>query len=161
MRVRERKRAGVTLIEMMMVVLIISLVAGLSFPSVTSGLDSIRMRSAADSVAAFLTLSANQVERREEPLELVFSRGDNLLAARGLRGKFHRELALPEGVMLRGVLPMAQDDLAGTRTILIFPGASVPQIGVVLENSRGQRRVVTLDPISGVARVEEPKQPAQ
>lgn len=154
---RGDRRAGVTLIEMMMVVLIISLVAGLSFPSVTTGLDSIRMRSAADSVAAFLTAAANQVERREEPLELVFSRNENLLAARGLRGRYHREFALPDGVLLRGVLPATDADFSGVRTILIFPGASVPQIGVVLENRRGQRRVVQLDPITGMAKVEEPR----
>ena len=139
-----------------MVVLIISLVAGISFPSVNSGLDSIRMRSAADSVASFLVIAANQVERREEPVELQFSRRDNTLSARGLRGKFERELALPDGVMLRTVLPELPGEQSAVRSFLIFPGAVVPEISLILENRRGQRRLVRLDPLTGMAKVEDP-----
>ena len=144
------------MMEMLLVVLLISLIAGLSFPSVTTGLDSIRMRSAADSAAAFLSAAATQVERREEPLELVFSKTQNSLEAHGLLGKYNRAIILPDGIRLAGVLPEPPGEPQATRSIVVFPGATVPQITLVLENSRGARRTVQLDPVTGVARVNAP-----
>ena len=45
---------GVTLIEMMIVMAIIAVVVAIAFPSAASGLEAIRLRSAADSVVGFL-----------------------------------------------------------------------------------------------------------
>ena len=73
-------RRGVTLVEMLVVVSIIGLMAAVSFPSVTSGLDSIRLQSAADSVASFVNAAANRAERRQEVTELVIDPKANRLA---------------------------------------------------------------------------------
>lgn len=151
------RRRGVTLIEMMMVVLIVSLIAGISFPAVSSGLDSIRMRSAADSIAAFLSQAVMQVERREEPVELLFSRHENLIALRGLRPGLAREMTLPEGVSLLNVLPDPEGANADVRSILVFPGATFPRVAVLIGNRRGQKRLVRIDPVTGAALVEEPR----
>ena len=61
----KRSRAGVTLIEMMIVVMIIAVIAGVSFPALTSGLSSVRLSSASGSSASFLAAAMNQVDRRE------------------------------------------------------------------------------------------------
>ena len=45
---------GVTLIEMLIVVAIIGLIAGISFPAVSSGVDSLRLVSASDSLVSLL-----------------------------------------------------------------------------------------------------------
>src|SRR5947208_1406758 len=50
-------QAGVTLIEMMIVVTLIALVAGLSYPSLSSGLETLRLRSASDAIVALLNTS--------------------------------------------------------------------------------------------------------
>src|SRR6516225_5000182 len=79
-RVHSRPRnAGVTLIEMMVVVTIIAMLAGVSYPSVSSGIDSVRLRSATDSVATFLNAAVVRAERRQEPMELVISPKTNEL----------------------------------------------------------------------------------
>ena len=41
---------GVTLLEMLIVVALMGLIAGLSYPSVAAGLDTLRMRTASDQV---------------------------------------------------------------------------------------------------------------
>src|SRR5258708_6396905 len=46
--------SGVTLMEMMVVMAIIGLITAISAPSISAGLDSIRMATASDSIAAFL-----------------------------------------------------------------------------------------------------------
>jgi prepilin-type N-terminal cleavage/methylation domain-containing protein len=154
---RRQRQRGVTLIEMMIVVVIVSLLAGITYPSVTSGLDSFRLRSSADSVAAFLNLAVARCEKRQEPVEVTFSKPENVLSLRGLRPGFEKEVVLSEGVHLQSVLPEPVGEPQPVRSLLILPGASFPQIAVVLRNMRGQERMVKLDPVSGVASVAAPK----
>ena len=47
------RQSGVTLIEMMVVVVIVSIIASLSFPALTSGLAGVRLSSASGSAASF------------------------------------------------------------------------------------------------------------
>src|ERR1035437_7634345 len=68
-----RARRGVTLVEMVVVVAIIALIVGLSFPAASAGLDNVRMVSAGDSVATFLNAAVNRAERHQQPVELVIS----------------------------------------------------------------------------------------
>src|SRR5262245_18180418 len=73
---------GVTLIEMIIVVALIGLIAAISFPAVSSGIDSLRMTSASTSIVAFLNSALNRAERRQEPVEVVVSIADNHLTMR-------------------------------------------------------------------------------
>lgn len=157
-----RSRRGVTLMEMMLVVLLISLMAALTFPGVSSGLDSIRMRTAADAVAGLLAQAMVQVERRQEPVELTIARGEGLLSVRGLRPGFHREYRLPEGISIQQVLPSPPAaEPAAVHSLLVFPGATFPRITLVLASTRGHLRHIRVDPVTGVARVEEPPPPGE
>ena len=62
---------GVTIVEMLIVVTIIGLIAGISFPAVTSGIDSLRLASASDSLASFLNGAMNRAERRQDVVEIA------------------------------------------------------------------------------------------
>ena len=139
---------------MVVVVAIIGLIAGISFPAVSAGIDSVRLASAADSVAAFLNSAVNRAERRQQPLELVISPRDNLLSLYSNEPGFTRELRMPEGVRLEAVLPQIPDDQEGARRLILMPGATVPGIGIQIANRRGVRRIVRLDPMTGFPRVE-------
>ncbi len=63
---KKTNQSGVTLIELLIVLMIIAVIAGVSFPALTSGLSSIRLSSASGSAASFLTSAMNRVDRREE-----------------------------------------------------------------------------------------------
>ena len=138
----------------MVVVGIIGLIAGISFPAVSAGIDSVRLASASDSVAAFLNAAVNRAERRQQPLELVISPRDNLISLYSNEPGFMRELRMPEGVRLEAVLPQIPADLEGARRLILMPGATVPGIGIQIANRRGTRRIVRLDPMTGFPRVE-------
>ncbi len=136
-----------------MVVTVIGLMAGLSFPSVSAGLDSVRLRSATDSVASFLNFAVDRSERRQQPMEVVISPKDNLLAMYSTDPGFTRELKLPDGVAIEAVLPK-QEEEQGPRRLILMPGGTVPGIGVQVVNRHGSRRIVHLDPMTGFPRVE-------
>ncbi len=136
-------RAGVTLLEMMIVVVIIAMVAGISFPALTAGLASVRLSSACGSVASFLTSSMNRVDRREEAAAIVVSpKEGNLAVFTAASGeKPERTLDLPQGISIEGDEP---------RRIVLQPGGTVPHVTLILRNDKGARRSVEVDPVSGV-----------
>jgi prepilin-type N-terminal cleavage/methylation domain-containing protein len=152
-----RTRAGVTLIEMVVVVTIVGLITAVMAPSMSAGLDSVRMASATGNVASFLNGAVNRAERRQTAVAVVISIKENKLVMFSNEAGFTREMKMPEGITIEAVLtgdPNGGQD--GTRLLLI-PGASVPGIGVQLINRHGNRRVVRLDPMTGFPRVETPK----
>jgi prepilin-type N-terminal cleavage/methylation domain-containing protein len=147
---RRRTRAGVTLIEMLIVVAIISIIAGLSFPALTSGLGSIRLSSASGSAASFLTSTMNQVERRELAAVVVIAPQENQLAVYTAASgeKPERTLRMPQGISIeRGI------DGDDPRRFLLQPGGTFPRITLVLHNEKGSRRSVRIDPITAVPEI--------
>ena len=150
-----RPRRGVTLVEMVVVVAIIALIVGLSFPAASAGLDNVRMVSAGDSVATFLNAAVNRAERHQQPVELVISPQQGRLTLYSNEPGFTRELKMPDGVWIEAVLPAEEGgDPAQPRRILFIPGATVPGIAIQLGNRRNAHRRVRLDPMTGFPRVE-------
>ena len=142
-KVQKQSQAGVTLIEMLIVMLIISIIAGVSFPALTSGLASVRLTSASGSAASFLTAAMNRVERRELAAAIVIAPKENQVevytAASG--DKPEKTLRMPQGVSIEGDEP---------RRFLLQPGGTFPRITLVLRNEKGSRRSVRIDPATGV-----------
>lgn len=130
---------------MLVVVCIIALMVTITMPSITAGIDSVRLHTATTSVASFLNAAVTRAERRQEAVEVVISPGDNRITMYSSEPGFERELDMPKGVSILGD--------AGA-TLLLLPGASTPGIGIQLGNQRGARRTVRLDPMTGFPRVE-------
>ena len=100
------KSAGVTLVEMLVVVTIVGLVSAVMAPSMMAGLDGVRMASATNNVASFLNSAVNRVERRQQVMEVVISIRENKLMM--MTNEFARELQMPEGIVIEAVLPAQQ-----------------------------------------------------
>jgi prepilin-type N-terminal cleavage/methylation domain-containing protein len=144
--VRSSRQSGVTLLELLIVVTIIGVVAGVSFPAVTSGLAGVRLSSASGSLASFLTSSMNRVDRHEQAAAIVISPRENLVAVytAGSGEKPESRLDLPQGISIDGDEP---------RRYLFLPGGTVPRMTVVLRNEKGARRSVQIDPVTGVPNI--------
>lgn len=138
-----RRKSGVTLIEMLIVVMIIAVIAGVSFPAINAGLAGVRLSTASGSVASFLTSSMTRVDRREEAADIVISPKENAIALYTARSadKPDRRLELPQGIAIEG---------EDARRFLLLPGGAVPRMSIVLRNDRGARRSVQVDPVTGV-----------
>ena len=150
---------GVTLVEMMAVVAIIGLIAAVSFPAVGAGLESVRLLSGSDSIVAFLNSGINRAERRQEPVEITVSIAENSLHMRSMDPAFRKTLVMPEGVTIMRIHPppLGLADEAG-RIFYLFPAGSIPRIGIEISNRRGARRIVRVDPTTGVAQIEQVQQ---
>lgn len=146
---RANKRSGVTLIEMLVVVAIMAIIAGISYPAIASGIDSLRLNAASQSVVAFLNSALNRAERRQQAMEITIDKTENALYLRSAEPGYVRKLELPDGITIAKVLPEA-------RSFLLYPGGTVPRLGVLLVNRRNVERLVQVDPMTGVPQVTKP-----
>ncbi len=140
--------------EMLVVVALIGLIAAISTPAVSAGIDSVRMSSATGSVASFLNAALDRAERRQTAVELVISPRENRLAAWSAEPGFRRELKLPDGITIEALLPRLEDEDLSVRRLLLMPGDTAPGIGIQLANRHGAHRLVRLDPMTGFPHVE-------
>ena len=156
MRAR-RASAGVTLIELLIVVALVSLLIGITFPAVGAGVDSLRLTSASNRIAMFFNTAVNRAERRQQVVELTIQPAENRLVLRSTEPGSERTLDLEEGVRIAAVYPALPQAEQGARRFLLLPGGTAPRIQVELRNRRGDRRLVSVDPITGVPRIEIPQ----
>ena len=147
------------MLEMLVVVAVVGLIVGVSIPSVSAGLDSIRLASTGDAVASFLNGAVTHAERSERPVVVTISLKDGTISADGGDG-FLRHYQVPDGIIMDKVLPeesgdpQAEDSEPHARQLLILPGGTVPAIGIEYSNRHGGRRKVQLDPMTGFPHVE-------
>lgn len=138
-----------------MVVLLLSLLVGVTFPSVSAGIESLRLSSAADSIVSFLNAALNRAERRQEVMEVVISKAENALVLHSSEPGFLRRLEMPEGVSIAAVSPDVAPGQESEYHIILYPGSTPPRLGVEIVNRKGERRMVRVDPATGVPVVEK------
>lgn len=131
-RTRER---GVTLIEMLVVVAILGVMTGLTYPSISAGLDSLRLSTACDDIGALFNTAANFSERRQQAVEIRIT--PHRIEA--LSSGFEKHLDLDKGTTIEG----------DPRFFFIEPAGPLPGITLDVHNTRGARKTVRIDPISG------------
>ena len=136
---------------------LIAMIAGLSYPAVSSGLDSLRLRSTSDAIVSFLNIALDHADRRQQAVEVIVSPRENILLSRTADLGFSRRLDIPAQIHIVSVQPA----LAHCRSIrrsrasfLLYPGGSVPRIGIEISTLQGRRRLVSVDPVTGSPRSE-------
>jgi prepilin-type N-terminal cleavage/methylation domain-containing protein len=147
------KQRGITLIEMLIVMAIVALLAGLSYPSVSAGLDSLRLRSTSDAIIGFLNTALARAETRQQVVEILISPADGAMTARSGDHGFYKSLEIANPMKILSVQPALAADLeeqGQTRRFLVYPGGSVPKITIEIGNSNGRKRFVSIDPVTGV-----------
>jgi len=155
-----RTDSGVTLVELVVVVALISVIVGISFPAINSGVDSLRLNAATNSVVSFFNTGLSRAERRQQVVEITISKPENTLSMRSTDPGFSRRLEMPEGVSITHVLPELPQNPDAPRSFFLYPGGTVPRFGVALINRRNVEKIVQVDPMTGVPQVQrvEPEQ---
>jgi prepilin-type N-terminal cleavage/methylation domain-containing protein len=150
------RQRGITLLEMLIVVALMALLAGLSYSPVSAGLETLRLRSASDQVVGFLATALDRADRKQAVVELQILPVESAFLARTADQTFVKRLNMPLNVHIVSIRPMVlNSDPNAVRRFLLYPGGSVPQIAVEIANSNGRKRMVSLDPFTGTARAVE------
>jgi hypothetical protein len=119
-------------------------------------MENLRLSAGARSVAAFMNIAANRAERRQQAIELSISVKDNAVIMQSAEAGFVRRLGLPSGITVQAVWPALPEPSDEPRRFLLQPGAVPPRIGIEIANRRGARRIVRLNPVTGVTEIEQP-----
>ena len=99
----------------------------------------------------------DHAQRREQVIEVWISPQDNVLIARSPDLGFQRKLELPPNFKIASIQPAAEVPENTPRRFLMYPGGTIPRIGVELASQSGRKRIVTVDPLSGLLRSEVAK----
>jgi general secretion pathway protein H len=151
---KQTKAAGVTLMEVLVVVAIASVLLAIVFPAVGSGLGTLELQSAATRLAAASRYARDQAVYRQRTFRLEIDPVAGVFSVADMDGSGERSYELPPSVQVEAVLPQEELTTAPRRGLLFFPDGSAPAFEVVLTNTRRQVAVVG-DPLTGTARVVE------
>jgi len=160
---KNSRQRGVTLLELLIVMVIIALIAAVSFPTASAGLDSLRLRSAADRVMALLNLAMDRAERVQQVVEIRVSPQENAISARSMDLSLNRTLALELPVRIASVGRSSGGDnppvpsADAQSRFLLYPGGTPPRISIELETKEGRKRRVVVDPVTGMLHSEAEK----
>src|SRR5580704_18893114 len=122
---------GVTLLELLIVMTLIALVVGLSYPSAAAGVDSLRIRSAADRVVSFLNTALDRAERRQQVVEIRISTAENAISARTADAGFDRTMEIPDPIHITAIEPpLVNGSNPDRRSFLVYPGGTAPRITI-------------------------------
>jgi prepilin-type N-terminal cleavage/methylation domain-containing protein len=151
------RQRGVTLIEMLIVMALIALVAGMAAPSVSAGLDSLRLRSTSDAIVGFFNTALARADTRQQVVEILISPQEGTLIAISGDHAFQKKLEIASPVKILSIKPgLAADvqDQGGPRRFLVYPGGTVPKITIEIGNSQGRKRLISIDPVTGVPQAD-------
>lgn len=139
---------------MLIVTTLIALLVGVVYPTAVSGIEAVRLRSTADTVVNFLNAAIDHAERRQQLVEVWIAPKDNVLIARSPDQGFARRLEIPEPFRITGVRPAAEVAPDEPRRFLMYPGGTIPRIGIEITGTNGRRREVSVDALTGMPRNE-------
>jgi len=137
---------------MLIVMALIALIAGIAAPSVSAGLDSLRLRSTSDAIIGFFNTALARADTRQQVVEILISPAEGTITATSGDHGFYKRLDVANPIRILSVQPELADaeDQNQTRRFLVYPGGSVPKIAIEIGNSRGRKRLVSIDPVTGV-----------
>ena len=75
-----------------------------------------------------------------------------------------RKLDMPSGVTIKAVWPKLPVEPDGPRRFLLLPGGALPRMGIEVANRKGARRMVRVNPMTGVPeieRIESSREPSE
>ena len=116
-----------------------------------------RLRSAGDSVVNLLNTAIDRAERRQQVIEIWISPMDNVVIARSPDLAFSRRLDLPDNFRITSITPAAQVAPDQPRRFLLYPGGTVPRLGVEITANGGRKRLITVDPFTGTPHAGVPQ----
>jgi Tfp pilus assembly protein FimT len=142
---------------MLIVLVLIGLVAGLAAPSVSAGLDTLRLRSTSDAMIGFLNTALSRADTRQQVVEILISPAEGTITANSADKGFHKVLEIASPIKILSVQPGVMAEADGqnqTRRFLVYPGGTVPKIAIEIGNAQGRKRLVSIDPITGVPQAD-------
>lgn len=155
---REDGSAGFTLLELMAVLVVVSLAAGLAMPSISTGLQRWRLHTAVRELNTMIKFTRTQAVANRQAFQLVLDRSRNLywldrqnasLDAERAHEKGIRLIALPTGVRFGEVKLGGLEATDSQLGMLFSPYGTTTGSSVQVVDERGHGYHIVLDQVTG------------
>jgi general secretion pathway protein H len=145
---------GFTLLELIIVVLVISLALAVTYPAMSRGSTSIRLRSTArDILNTFRTAREKAVTEQTGMRVMVDQKKQELVLSDDFGGGARR-YRLPDDVRIQRVVSGGMEITEGPLFVRFLPNGSAENAEVLLESKTGGHLRIVTDPMTGGARIE-------
>ena len=142
-RVRSQSvQAGITLVEMLVVMTLIGLMVSIAYPTVTSGLSGIRLRGEIGEARAFFLQAKQYADRRQQVVQLTIDPAANHLRALSATGDWVETLEFEGGVSVAG--------LKDAHSVILFPGSPAPAFQLMLAAGEDERLGIRVNVLTGL-----------
>lgn len=146
---------GFTLLELMVVVLILALVLGVSYPSMERGSSILNLHTASRDVLNTFRFAREKAITEQTTMLLVVDRGERKLELANIFGEPMRNYTLPRGVNIQRMVRSGSEVQDNIMTIRFAPNGNLENVGIRLATDAGSRRMqIISDPLGGGARME-------
>jgi len=144
--------AGVTLLEMLVVLAIIAIAGAVVFPSITSGLETVRLRTTAERLGSTFRFARETALYRQAICQVTVDPERQMVSLEEINPR------QPAASRLRNweLPPEVRADIPRAGVYIFAPDGGGPEIRLVLRNSRGRTALVELDVLTGLPKVTMP-----
>ena len=155
MEMLSKTENGFTLLELIVVVLIICLVMGISYPSMSRGSSMLNLQTASRDVINTFRFARQKAITEQMTMLLVVNRPERRFELANIFGEPMRAYTLPRGVYIQRMERAGGEVSDDIMTVRFVPNGNLENVGVRLASEDGGRRMqIISDPLGGGARVE-------
>jgi prepilin-type N-terminal cleavage/methylation domain-containing protein len=145
---------GFTLLELLIVVLLLALVLAVSYPSLSRGSDSIRLRSTGRDVLNAFRYAREKAVTEQIGMKITIDRAKQTLVMTNDLGDGSRTYTMPDTIKLHRIALGGSDLQEGPISVRFLPNGSSDRVEVTLKSSSDAVLRIISDPITGGARIE-------
>ena len=136
------KTAGLSLIELLIVMAIVGLMLGIAYPNVSSGLDGIRLKTNVSRAGAFWAAARQRADRFHEVVQVTVDPKANELRALAAESPWKSAYKFDESIRIAGLQEPVR--------YLIYPGTPSPQFELRLASTSGGVSGLRVNVLTGV-----------
>jgi general secretion pathway protein H len=150
----ESRNRGFTLLELVIVMLIMAIVAALSYPSLSRGASSLHLRATGRDVINTFRFAREKAVTEQTGMRVVVDREKQQLVLTDYLGDGVRTYVLPQDVRIQRIALTGTEVTDGSMVVRFLPNGSCESSEILLQSEKGSWLQIATDPITGGARAE-------
>ena len=147
--------SGITLLELILVLVIIALVLGVSYPSMSRGSSILNLNTASRDVLNTFRFARERAITEQTTMLLVIDRNGRKLELANVLGEPMRAYTLPDGINIQRMTRAGNEVKDDVMIVRFTPNGNLENVSIRLAANKGVSRMqIVSDPLFGGARVE-------
>jgi prepilin-type N-terminal cleavage/methylation domain-containing protein len=148
-----QRQQGVTLLELVMVMLVISLAVAISYPALSRGTVALHLRATGRSVLNTFRYAREQAITEQRVMKVSIDSESGTVTLSTELGEAARSFTLPDDVKVQGLMLAGEVVDEGPLVIRYLTNGSSQEAEVLLQSATGGLLRIVTDPITGGARI--------